>query len=123
MTAPSRPDLAFKIISTQDWTAVETARRYGGSTVDRADGYIHMSTTAQLAETARKHYAGKLDLMLLSVDLTCLGCALVWEPSRGGDLFPHLYDDLPLSAVTDARPFTVSDDGFMACEDGARPWA
>lgn len=107
------PGEAFKIIDADEWAAAETAGAYDGSAVDLADGYIHLSSAAQLAETVRKHYAGRRNLLLLTVDLTALGAALVWEPSRGGALFPHIYGSLPVSAVTAANAFSVGPDGQM----------
>ena len=112
------PTQAFKLIDSAEWKAALKAGRYEGSTVDRADGYIHMSTAAQLAETARRHYAGRGELMLLAVDTAALGETLLWEPSRGGDLFPHLYGPLPATAVATVRALAVSDDGLMRFEDG-----
>ena len=47
----------------------------------------------------------------LHVDIESLGEALKWEPSRGGDLFPHLYGPLPVSAVVEARPLGLDADG------------
>lgn len=114
-------DVAYKIVDAGEWRTAVAEGRYEGSAVDRADGYIHMSTEAQLAETARRHYAGRHGLVLLTVDLGGLGGALAWEPSRGGDLFPHLYGPLPVSAVTAQRPLSVSAEGEMAVEDAA--WA
>ncbi|WP_333897458.1 DUF952 domain-containing protein [Brevundimonas aurantiaca] len=111
--------VAYKILTSDDWRRMVTEGRYEGSAVDLADGYIHMSTADQLAETARRHYAGQADLMLLTVDLGGLDDALVWEPSRGGALFPHLYAPLPVAAVTTGRPFAVAEDGAMRFEDAA----
>ena len=65
-----------------------------GAPIDLADGYIHFSTAAQVAETAAKHFATESDLVLLALDSTRLGADLRWEPSRGGALFPHLYRPL-----------------------------
>ncbi|MBA4808155.1 DUF952 domain-containing protein [Brevundimonas sp.] len=110
---------AYKIIAVDEWRAALAEGAYAGSAVDLADGYIHMSTGEQLVETARRHYAGRADLMLLTVDLSRFGDDLVWEPSRGGDLFPHLYAPLPASAVTSARAFAVAEDGAMVFEDPA----
>lgn len=115
--------MTFKIISAEDWATFQAIGAYAGSAVDLADGYIHMSTAAQVAVTARKHYAGRDGLMLLTVDLDALGEALKWEPSRGGDLFPHLYADLPLSAVTASQAFAVSMDGTFRFEGEAPSWA
>ena len=44
------PTTAFKILSRADWRATLAEGAYDGSPVDHADGYIHMSTEAQLAE-------------------------------------------------------------------------
>lgn len=111
--------VAYKIVDAGEWRAAVAEGRYEGSAVDLADGYIHMSTEAQLAGTARRHYAGRDGLVLLTVDLAGLGDALAWEPSRGGDLFPHLYGPLPVPAVRAQRPLSVSAEGDMAVEDAA----
>lgn len=117
MTA--RPDLAYKILSQADWQLTLAEGRYDGSPVDQADGYIHLSTEAQLPGTAARHYAGQDSLMLVEVRLGDLGDDLVWEPSRGGDLFPHIYGPLPLRATGMARPLSVTDDGRMILGDAA----
>jgi uncharacterized protein (DUF952 family) len=95
--------LIYKICDENEWRAAETAGTYTGAPVDLADGFIHFSTAAQVAETAAKHFAGREGLLLLSVDAEALGSALKWEPSRGGALFPHLYGHLPVSAVQKAE--------------------
>ena len=99
--------VAYKIIDAAEWREAVAEGAYAGSAVDLADGYIHLSTAVQLDETARKHYAGRENLMLLTVDLTALDDTIVWEPSRGGALVPHIYGPLPVKAVTEAAPFTV----------------
>ncbi len=92
-------ELIVKIVSASEWRAAEEAGRFTGSAVDRRDGYIHLSTKAQAPETARRHFAGVPDLLLVAVSVDALGAALRWEPSRNGELFPHLYGELSLSAV------------------------
>jgi uncharacterized protein (DUF952 family) len=94
----------YKICERAAWQAAENAGLYRGSPLDIRDGFIHFSTAAQAGETAAKHFAGQTDLMLIAVDGDALGPALKWETSRGGDLFPHLYAALPLTAVRWARP-------------------
>ena len=111
------PTTAFKILSRADWRASLAEGAYDGSPVDHADGYIHLSAADQLAGTAAKHYAGQSDLMLIEVDLDALGEALVWEPSRGGALFPHIYGPLPVAATRGARALSVSADGDMTLSD------
>jgi uncharacterized protein (DUF952 family) len=89
----------YKILPRAEWAAAEAAGRFEGSAVDHQDGYIHFSTAAQSAETARRYFAGLEDLVVLEVEGDDLGEALRWEPSRGGDLFPHLYAPLPVGHV------------------------
>jgi uncharacterized protein (DUF952 family) len=94
----------YKIVTENEWREARRLMRFEGSSVDRRDGFVHFSTAAQVAETARRHFAGVSDLILLAVDATMLGEDLRDEPSRGGDLFPHLYAPLPVAAVRWARP-------------------
>jgi uncharacterized protein (DUF952 family) len=95
----------------EEWERAEQAGVYGGSSQDRGDGFIHFSTAAQLPESARRHRAGQVGLVLLAVDPRLLGDALRWEPSRQGALFPHLYGALPLSAVGSVCDIPLGADG------------
>ena len=97
MTAP-----IFKVLPESEWAAAQQSGVFTGSEVDRRDGFIHFSTADQLAETLAKHFAGQTDLVVLAVDPDRLD-DLRMEPSRGGDLFPHLYGDLPVDAVVEVR--------------------
>jgi uncharacterized protein (DUF952 family) len=90
---------AYKILTKDQYDQLKTDGAFKGAPVDLADGYIHMSTRDQAAETAAKHFAGQDNLVMVMVDLAPFGEAVKWEESRGGALFPHLYGDLPLSAV------------------------
>jgi uncharacterized protein (DUF952 family) len=95
----------YKILPIAEWRAAQVAGRFEGSEIDLADGFIHFSTAAQAQETARRHFAGRDGLVVLAVEAEDLAEGLKWEPSRGGDLFPHLYGALRTSlvrAVTDA---------------------
>lgn len=104
----------YKICEQSSWHAAEQAGLYHGSDVDSRDGFIHFSTAAQVVETAARHFANRIDLMLVAVDGDALGAALKWERSRGGDLFPHLYAALPLSAVHWVRPLPDEVNGRRA---------
>lgn len=101
----------FKIVSTHEWALAEAEGRFIGSSVDIDDGFIHFSTATQAAETARRHFAGRKNLLLVAIDVASLASALKWEPSRGGDLFPHLYDTLDLAAVRQIWPLPLDADG------------
>lgn len=111
MSEAPKDRAAYKIIGVEEWAAIEASGVYGGSAVDHADGYIHLSTAEQLIETAAKHYRGRDALMVLTIDLAVLGDTVKWEPSRGGQLFPHIYGPLPVTAVGEKRRFSVDAQG------------
>jgi hypothetical protein len=69
-----RVSLIFKIVPRAEWEA--ESGDYHGSAHDRADGFLHFSTAAQLPETLRLYYAGQDDLMLVAVAAEALGTAL-----------------------------------------------
>jgi uncharacterized protein (DUF952 family) len=94
----------YKICERTAWRLAEQTGTYRGSPADVHDGFIHFSTAVQLAGTMAKHFAGQRQLLLVAVDAEALGSGLKWEPSRGGELFPHLYTALPLSAVRWTKP-------------------
>lgn len=110
----------YKIVPQSLWREAEARGYFLGSPVDLTDGYIHFSTREQAAETAAKHFAGQPDLLLVAIDTSPLGGALKYEPSRGGALFPHLYEKLDLRAVKWAKPLPLGADGahaFPSLED------
>jgi uncharacterized protein (DUF952 family) len=103
--------LIYKLLDRSAWDAALAEGVFKGSAVDLADGFIHFSTAAQAAETARRHFSGQADLLLVAVKAETLGAALRWEPSRGGDLFPHLYGPLPTAAAVSTQPLELGPDG------------
>ena len=105
------PTTIYKICPAALWQDAERGGRFHRAPVDQHDGFIHFSTAAQVAETAARHFAGAAGLVLVAVDAGLLDATLKWEPSRGGDLFPHLYGPLPLSAVLWAVPLPLGADG------------
>lgn len=105
------PTLIYKIVPEALWREAEADGAFRGAPVDLADGFIHFSTAAQARETAAKHFGGQRDLLLVAVDAEALGSAMVWEPSRGGALFPHLYGVLTLAAVRGVTPLPLGPDG------------
>ena len=91
--------LIYKIFRRAEWVAFRDAGETFGAPIDLADGYVHFSTAAQVAETAAKYFATESDLVLLALEADRLGPALKWEAARGGALFPHLYRPLTRTDV------------------------
>lgn len=101
----------YKIVPRDVWREAEAKGVFEGAGIDLADGFIHFSSRAQVEETAARHFAGVADLLLVAVEAERLGEALKWEPSRGGDLFPHLYGTLPVAGVAKVTALPMRADG------------
>ncbi len=101
--------LIYKIFRAAEYAEFLSKGETLGAPIDLADGYIHFSTSEQVAETAAKHFADESGLMLLGLDAEALGDDLKWEPSRGGALFPHLYRVLRAEDVLFARDLPLKD--------------
>ena len=107
----------YKILDAAAWTEAQRRGVFEGAEIDHQDGYIHLSTAAQAAETARRHFRGRPDLVVLELEADELGDALRWEPSRGGALFPHLYVPLDLARVRAVHAAPLGEDGAPALPD------
>lgn len=107
----NHPTVIYRLIPREAWLEAERAGTFHGSAHDLRDGFIHFSTAAQVPETAAKHYAGQAELLLLHVSVSALAAPLRWETSRNGELFPHLYGALPVSAVHGVEAVPLGDDG------------
>jgi uncharacterized protein (DUF952 family) len=101
----------YKLLPAAEWSGAVARGSYPGSAVDRRDGFIHFSAAGQVVQTAALYFGGQAGLVLLTVDPDLLG-ELRWEVSRGGARFPHLYGELPVTAVVAADP--LPDDGPAA---------
>jgi uncharacterized protein (DUF952 family) len=103
--------MIYKICPASAWREAERQGVYRGSADDLRDGFIHFSLPSQVAGTAKKHFFGQTGLFLIAVDADALGEALRWEPSRNDELFPHLYGELDLGAVTAVLEMGARSDG------------
>ncbi|NWH09603.1 MAG: DUF952 domain-containing protein [Alphaproteobacteria bacterium] len=107
MSAPR----VFKILTHAEHEHLRANGSFDGSSDDRRDGFIHLSGASQLRGTLERHFKGQDGLVLLTLDSAALGQALRWEPSRGGQLFPHLFAPLTLSTVIRADELSRGGDG------------
>lgn len=115
----------FKIFRRPEWNELRDAGETAGAPIDLVDGYVHFSTAAQVAKTAALYFADQSDLVLVAVDTAALGDALKWEPSRGGDLFPHLHRRLRMEDVVWDKALPLGASGHIFPEGhmftGAKP--
>jgi uncharacterized protein (DUF952 family) len=118
MVTPMRtPEFIYKVASREIYDASLAAGSFVGQPIDLKDGYIHFSSAPQLAETIRLYFAGLNDQVLFQVPCAPFGGALKWQASRGGDLFPHLFATLPMSAVSNMTPLDIPADGVVSLPD------
>ncbi len=86
--------LVYKIFRRPEWDDFAAAGRSLGAPIDLLDGFVHLSTAAQVVETAARHFVSESDLVLVALDPVRLGAALKWEVSRGGALFIKYFLDI-----------------------------
>ncbi len=109
-----RPSFIYKIATADVVARSRQEGRFIGMPIDIADGYLHFSTAEQLAETLRLHFAGQSGLVVFSVPTAAVADRLKLEPSRGGQLFPHLYGDLAMALIAREAVVSVPADGAIA---------
>jgi len=102
---------AFRLATPDRWSQVMAEGRFTGDPHDVADGFIHLSAADQVEGTLIKHYNDHERLLLVEIDLTALGETVKWEKSRGGALFPHVYGEIPASAVRGLRHVRRNEEG------------
>lgn len=103
--------IIYKVCRRSAWEKAVQLGEFAGAEIDVTDGFIHFSAGHQVVETVGKHFAGQDDLLLVSVNADSLGPDLKWEPSRGADLFPHLYSALPMDKAVRVDELPLGDDG------------
>lgn len=106
----------FKILSAQDWADAKSNGTYPGSSDDTRDGFIHLSTAEQIPGTLQRHYADRENLVIVAFAAQALGPKLIFEASRDGQLFPHLYAPLPVGLATRYARLATDPNGNPTSE-------
>jgi uncharacterized protein (DUF952 family) len=117
---PDRPRTVFHIAAAEDWRRARESGAYAGSALCRRDGFIHMSTAAQLAGTLARFFAGRADIVLLAADAESLVPGLRWEDVPGAGVFPHYYGTLAVTRLRDLGPVILDPDGRHVLPDAVR---
>ena len=99
-------DIVYKIARKAEWEEAAKTGVFTGSPDDKRDGFIHLSSAAQVRATCAIHFAGERDLVLVAIEAERLGPSLKWEVSRKGDKFPHLYGPLRLDDIRSVSAIT-----------------
>ncbi len=104
-------EMIYKVVRANEWASAREGGVFNGSADDVSDGFIHLSRAAQLKATLEKHFAGEDGLLLVAVNAGGFGPELIWETSRGGEGFPHLYGSLKLTSVHSVVPIHRDGEG------------
>jgi len=111
------PELLYKILTAERWAGRGAEGPVPIMPIDETDGFVHLSTADQLAETLALHFRGQGRLPVIAIRTADIEPDLRWEPSRGGQLFPHVYGDIPLAAVAWTGTADVGADGTVELPD------
>ena len=74
----------YKICPKKDWEIAEKNGVFIGSGIDLIDKFIHFSTSKQVKETARLHFNGVKDLLLIKIKSDNLYSIKFWINLRSG---------------------------------------
>jgi uncharacterized protein (DUF952 family) len=102
--------IVYKIVPADLWDAAEDLGVFKGAGIDLQNGFIHLSTSEQVPRTLRRFFAGQGGLVLVAIDAGELDDALIFE-GADGEMFPHLYATLSLSAVIAVYELRLNDEG------------
>ena len=118
----------YKVLTPNEW---EKARASGViiTELDIKDGFIHLSTAAQLNATLFLYFAKEESVVLLQVDHSQTHDRIKFEaPIPAGNrsgLFPHYYGDLNIDAVSRVwhlkrGAFEIPIEVMLQAEQGAK---
>ncbi len=114
-------DCVYRICETERWAAAQASCELPLSEFDRRDGYVHLSCASQLGATLARYFAGRDDLVVLTLACERLidGSLRYESPKRSGgdparrpgELFPHFYGRVPVAAVVAVDPIMLDEEG------------
>jgi uncharacterized protein (DUF952 family) len=97
--------IIYHITDRQAWDLALASGEYRHPSLT-SEGFIHCSLAGQVAATAKRHFKGQRDLVLLEIAEEKVRAKVVHENTSGGtELFPHIYGPLNCDAVTAVQPF------------------
>jgi uncharacterized protein (DUF952 family) len=96
--------MIYHVVTSSKWKAALVQGFYEAPSL-ALEGFIHCSTTQQVAGVLQRYYQGQTDLLLLHIDENKLTAALKYELAPSvNEMFPHIFGRLNLDAVTESSP-------------------
>ena len=93
--------LIYHITTKAQWQEAQKNGAYASPALNE-EGFIHCSEREQVRDIKSRFYAGKQDLVLLTINTDMLTSQLVfeWSPSVE-QTFPHIYGPINIDAVVE----------------------
>ncbi len=95
--------LLYHIVAASDWEVYASQDFYETPSL-HTEGFIHLSTAAQVPGTLQRFFAGRTDLLLLHIETDKLNAELKFESVADHGVFPHLYGRLNADAIVAVEP-------------------
>lgn len=93
--------MIYHVTYNKDWAIAKERGFYHSFSLD-TEGFIHCSTSAQVAGVLDRYYKDRNDLLLLHIDENLLTSRLEYEHSPSlNQKFPHVFGDINLDAIID----------------------
>ena len=109
------------LTTAEAWEASRASGKYEAQSL-AAEGFIHCSADeGQTLRVAERLYAGQAGLIVLDIDTERLTAEVRREPSRSGEIYPHIYGRINCDAVVRIRALTLDADGRHRLETGPNP--
>ena len=82
----------YKILTANQWSAFQAEGRFAGSADDLRDGFIHLSTQAQVDGVIQRYFSAVKPLYVAEFSNPVFIDQLQWDAATSGELYPHLYN-------------------------------
>jgi uncharacterized protein (DUF952 family) len=101
------------IATARDWADAKGNGFYRTGSLEK-EGFIHTSMKAQVLEVANRLFAGRRDLVLLTIDPRRLGVPVAFEEAENGQIYPHIFGTIALGAVVEDKLFMPDGNGTFS---------
>jgi uncharacterized protein (DUF952 family) len=96
--------MIYHVTTGKEWDTQKEAPDFVAASL-RNEGFIHCSTREQVAGVVDRYFRDAGDLVLLHIDEDRLTSPCMFEPSTGGEFFPHVYGPINKNAVVSVLPY------------------
>lgn len=92
----------YHVMLPETWESVKGRSMYEAASLT-TEGFVHCSYAEQLEGVLERYYSGAAEVTIITIETLKLTSKLLAEPSTGGEIFPHIYGPIDLSAVANVE--------------------